>query len=180
MLVGEGSMPITCAPNRVNGSHNSPAPQPISRRRKPAKQFRLLALRSNLRHAAAGIKASRGGLILCSGAILPCGSHHSSDNFENLATSAGSTVDPVAPEKVAEESACMAMNGATLLSRGDVIAEIKRRGNGRDGLKTLADATNRHVTIVQDTAEDALIDVDALDLVEAHLEGAPLDEAGLV
>ena len=36
------------------------------------------------------------------------------------------------------------------------------------------------VAVVEDAAEDALVDVDALDLVEAHLEGAPLDEAGLV
>lgn len=34
--------------------------------------------------------------------------------------------------------------------------------------------------ITEGTAEDALVDVDALDLVEAHLEGAALDEAGLV
>ena len=35
MLVADGSMPITWAPSRVNGSHNSPAPQPISRMRRP-------------------------------------------------------------------------------------------------------------------------------------------------
>ncbi len=44
----------------------------------------------------------------------------------------------------------------------------------------LADAPDGHVAVVEDTAEDALIDVDAFDLVEAHLEGAPLDEPGLV
>src|SRR6185437_2373723 len=108
MLVADGSMPITCAPRRVNGSHKRPAPQPISRMRRPDRQLRLLALRSNLRHAASRIYASRSGLILCSGAILPLGSHHSSDNFENFATSAGSTVEPV-PEKLAEEFCCMAM-----------------------------------------------------------------------
>src|ERR1700712_2661526 len=97
MLVADGSMPITCAPSRVNGSHNRPAPQPISRMRRPARQFRLLTLRSNLRQAASRMEVSRSGLILCNGAILPLGSHHSSDSLENLATSAGSTVDFEAP-----------------------------------------------------------------------------------
>src|ERR1043165_5503649 len=93
MLETDGSTPITCAPSRVSGSHNSPAPQPISRTRKPDRQFRLLTLRSNLRAAASRIQVSRSGLILCNGAILPLGSHHSADNFENLAISAGSTVE---------------------------------------------------------------------------------------
>jgi hypothetical protein len=35
-------------------------------------------------------------LILWSGAILPFGSHHSSDSRENFAISAGSTVEGVA------------------------------------------------------------------------------------
>ena len=39
---------------------------------------------------------------------------------------------------------------------------------------------HRDVAVVEDAAENALVDVDALDLVEAHLERAALDEAGLV
>src|SRR6202011_1378307 len=105
------------------------------------------------------------------------GSHHSSDNLENLAISAGSTVEPPPPELRAPKFCCMAM---AVLSRGDVVAEIQRRSDGRDGLRAFADATNRHVAIVEDAAQNALVDVDALDLVERHFEGAPLDEPGLV
>jgi len=47
-------------------------------------------------------------------------------------------------------------------------------------LRTLADALNGEVTVVHEAAKNALVDVDALDLVEAHLEGPPLDETGLV
>src|ERR1019366_1702726 len=115
---------------------------------------------------------SRSGLILCSGAILPLGSHHSSDSLENFATSAGSTVDAGAPEKLAEEFCCMAMDEAPLLSRGDVVAEFQRRGNGRDGFLALADAEDGHVAVVEDAAENALVDVDALDLVETHFKSA--------
>src|ERR1700727_2246701 len=111
MLLADGSTPITWAPSRVNGSHNSPEPQPISRMRRPERQFRLLMLRSNLRQAASRIYVSRSGLILCSGAILPLGSHHSSDSFENFAISAGSTV---LPEALAGEFCCMAMDCALL------------------------------------------------------------------
>src|SRR5205085_3079157 len=66
------------------------------------------------------------------------------------------------------------------LPRGDVVAEFERRGDGRDRLDTFADAANRHVTIIQDAAENGLVDVDAFDLVETHLERTPLDEPGLV
>ncbi len=86
-------MPITCAPSRASGSDNRPAPQPISRMRSPASDVRLRGLRLNLRQAVSRIQPSRNGLILCSGAILPFGSHHSSDSFEKRATSAGSTVE---------------------------------------------------------------------------------------
>ena len=50
------------------------------------------------------------------------------------------------------------------------IAERQRRGDGVDFLFALADAQDRHVAVVEDAAQDALVDVDALDLVEAHLE----------
>src|SRR5437868_8176791 len=112
MLLTDGSMPITCAPSRVNGSHNNPAPQPISSMRSPDRQFRLLTLRSNLRHAASRIQLNRSGLILCSGAILPLGSHHSSESFENFATSAGSTVVAPARGAIAGEFSSMAMDDA--------------------------------------------------------------------
>src|ERR1700749_3649711 len=109
MLLAEGSTPITCAPRRDSGSHNSPAPQPISRMRRPDRQPRLLTLRSNLRQAASRMYVSRSGLILCSGAILPLGSHHVSESFENFAISAGSTVPPEPPGKFVEEFCCVAM-----------------------------------------------------------------------
>src|SRR5687767_1530198 len=108
--------------------------------RRPARQFRLLTLRSKLRQAAARTEVSRSGLVLCSGAILPLGSHHSSDSFENVAISAGSTVeaalgDAVAPGDALEKLAgfcCMAMGGAPLLSRSNGVAEFQRRGNHLD------------------------------------------------
>ena len=43
----------------------------------------------------------------------------------------------------------MAMGCAPLLSRGDVVAEFERRGNGVDGLVALADAEDRHVAVVE-------------------------------
>src|SRR6266550_4868996 len=118
--------------------------------------------------------------MLCSGAILPLGSHHSADNFENFAISAGSTVEAAAPERMAGEFCCMAMMCALLLSRGDVVAECEGRGDGRDGFLALADALDGHVAVIEDAAQDRLVDVDALDLVEADFERAPLDEPGLV
>src|SRR4029077_11188484 len=52
----------------------------------------------------------------------------------------------------------------------------ERRGNGGNGFRALADALNGEVAVVHKAAKNALVDVDALDLVEAHLEGPPLDE----
>ena len=72
------------------------------------------------------------------------------------------------------------MDCAPLLSRGDEVAEFEGRGDGVDGLVALTDAKDRDVAVIEETAEDALVDVDALDLVEAHLECLPLDEPGLV
>src|SRR5260370_1341063 len=95
-------------------------------------------------------------------------------------TSIGSTVDAGAPDNPPGEFCCMAMGCAPLLSRGDVIAEVERRSDRRDRLGPLADASHRDVAVVQDAAENALVDIDALDLVEAHFERAPLDEPGLV
>src|SRR5258708_40255129 len=74
----------------------------------------------------------------------------------------------------------MAMDCAPPLSRGDVIAEFERRGDGVDRLGALADAAYRDAAVVEDAARDALVDVGALDLVEAHLKGAALAEAGLL
>ena len=61
-----------------------------------------------------------------------------------------------------------------------MVAEIQRRGDGRNGFLALADAEDGDVAIIEDAAEDALVDVDALDLVERHFKGTPLDEPGLV
>src|ERR1700733_313878 len=81
--------------------------------------------------------------------------------------------------------ACFACSRKILIAwscmpRGNEIAKRQRRGNRSDGFPALADAQDGDVAIIQDAAEDALIDIDALDLVEGHLEGPPLDEAGLV
>jgi len=62
----------------------------------------------------------------------------------------------------------------------DRIAKRERRGNRGNGLRALADALYGDVAIVHKAAKNALVYVDALDLVEAHLEGPPLDETGLV
>src|SRR6476659_9685692 len=62
----------------------------------------------------------------------------------------------------------------------DGVAKRERRGNGGNGFRALADALNGEVAVVHKAAKNALVDVDALDFVEAHLEGPPLDEAGLV
>jgi len=62
----------------------------------------------------------------------------------------------------------------------DGIAKRERRRNGGNGLRALADALNGDVAIVHEAAKNTLVDVDALDLVEAHLEGPPLDKTGLV
>src|SRR3954454_951890 len=65
-------------------------------------------------------------------------------------------------------------------SGGDGVAKPERRGNGRNGLRALADALNGDIAVVHKPAKYALVDIDALDLCEAHLEGPPLDETGLV
>src|SRR4030088_2778340 len=74
----------------------------------------------------------------------------------------------------------MAMDCAPFLSRGDVIAEVERRSDGIDRLGPLADAPHGDAAVVEDAAENALVDVDALDLVKAHFKRTSLDEAGLV
>src|SRR6266702_6676529 len=66
------------------------------------------------------------------------------------------------------------------LSRRDVVAEIERRTNGGDVLPALADPLDGHVAIIEDTPQDRLVDVDALDLVQRYFEGAALDKPGLV
>ena len=49
-----------------------------------------------------------------------------------------------------------------------------------DRLHALADAADGDVAVVEHAAQNALVDIDALDLVQRHLEGTPLDEAELV
>jgi hypothetical protein len=62
----------------------------------------------------------------------------------------------------------------------DGAAKRERRINGGNGLRALADALNGEVAVVHKAAKNALVDIDALNLVEAHLKGPPLDETGLV
>src|ERR1700740_3257841 len=69
---------------------------------------------------------------------------------------------------------------APLLSGGNKVAELERRSYGRDSLPSLADAQNCHIAVIENAAENALVDVNALDLVKAHLKGAAFDEPGLV
>src|SRR5262249_8832837 len=64
--------------------------------------------------------------------------------------------------------------------RGDVIAELDRRIHLLERLDADADTTDEDVAVVEDAAEDRLIDVDAFDLVEMHLDGASANEAALV
>src|SRR5690348_2575068 len=61
-----------------------------------------------------------------------------------------------------------------------MIAEGDRRIHVGERLDTDAHASDDDVAVVEDAAEDRLVDVDALDLVEMHLDGAPADEAALV
>ena len=74
---------------------------------------------------------------------------------------------PDAPERLAEEFACMVMDGARRSYRA--VMELRNASGEAMVLMVspaLADAHDRHVAIVQDAAENALVDVDALDLVE--------------
>src|SRR6266508_2015027 len=82
------------APRRANGSLKMPAPQPMSRMRKPDRQSSCLPSRANRRPAASLMKPSRTGLNLCSTPILPRGFHHSAASAEKRSTSAWSTVEP--------------------------------------------------------------------------------------
>ena len=66
--------------------------------------------------------------------------------------------------------------GRTVMELRNASGEV----DGADGFPALADAHDGHVAVVHDAAENALVDVHAFDLVDAHLEGAALDEAGLV
>src|SRR5579862_9711326 len=66
------------------------------------------------------------------------------------------------------------------LMRGDGAAKRQGRRNGRNRLPALADAHDGDIAEVEDATENALLDVDALDLVERDLESAPFDETGLV
>jgi hypothetical protein len=59
-------------------------------------------------------------------------------------------------------------------------SKFERRSNGGNGSRALADALNSEVALIHQAAKDALIDIDALDFIEAHFKGLPLDEAGLM
>src|SRR5215207_7807815 len=65
-------------------------------------------------------------------------------------------------------------------SCGDSVAKSERRGNGGNGLRALANTLDGQVTVVHYAANKALVDIDALDFVEAHFKGPPPDEAGFM
>src|SRR6185295_4954821 len=65
-------------------------------------------------------------------------------------------------------------------SCGDGIAKRQWRSDHIEGLSTLADPQDRYVAVVEDATEDALVDVNALNLVDTHLECLPFNKAGLV
>src|SRR5579859_4379211 len=69
---------------------------------------------------------------------------------------------------------------APFLSRRNRVAKRQRRRDGRNRLSALAYSQDGDVAVVEQTTQNGLIDVDTLDLVERHFEGAALDEAGLV
>ena len=48
----------------------------------------------------------------------------------------------------------------------DCVAKCERRGNGRNGLRALADALNGGSPCAREAAKNALVDIDALDFVE--------------
>jgi len=52
--------------------------------------------------------------------------------------------------------------------------------NGGNGLRALANALNGQVAVVHKATKNTLVDIDALNFVEAHFKGPPLDETGLV
>src|SRR6476620_2151725 len=62
----------------------------------------------------------------------------------------------------------------------DGVAKRERRSNGGNGSRALADALNGEVAIVHQAAKNALIDIDALDFIETHFKGLPLNEASLM
>ena len=59
-------------------------------------------------------------------------------------------------------------------------AERERRGDRGNGFRALADALYGEVAVVHKAAKDALVNIDALNFVEPHFKGPPLDEAGFV
>jgi hypothetical protein len=69
--------------------------------------------------------------------------------------------------------------GASRLCRNGA-AERKRRGDGGNGFRALADALNGEITVVHKAAKDTLVNIDALNFVEPHFKGPSLDEAGFV
>src|SRR5690242_9306710 len=69
---------------------------------------------------------------------------------------------------------------ATPSPRGHSVAEGERRVDAPQRLDAVASAANDDVAIVENAAEDRLIDIDALDLVHVHFDRVAADEAGLV
>ena len=104
-----------------------------------------------------------------------------SDSFENFAISAGSTVVARGVGRRRQENFA-AWPWLTRRSYRAVMALRNASGEAMVEMVSLPSPTPQDgdVAVIEDAAQNALVDVDALDLVEAHLEGAALDEAGLV
>ena len=178
MLRADASMPMTCGAEP--GQRLATAGRRRSRYRACAGRTGNSGstLRSKLRQAASRIEPSRSGLILCSGAILPLGSHQSSDSFENWAISAGSG------------RRAGGRHGRIGLLRGHGLRRsyravmwlrnFERRGDRVDGFLALADAENLHVAIIQDTARNALNHVDTLRPCRGSSRRSRADETLLV
>jgi len=128
MLVADGSTPITCAPSRVNGSHNRPAPQADIEDPQAGRQFRLLTLRSNLGRRRRDVGQPQ-RIDLVQRRHLAVGIPPFVRQFRNFATSEGSTVDAAAPGKPAGDFVGWPWLGRRPLSRGDEIAKLQRRSD---------------------------------------------------
>src|SRR5450631_4801046 len=65
-------------------------------------------------------------------------------------------------------------------ARCHVVAEIERGADAVQRLPAFAGTVNGDVAVVQQPAENRLVDIDAFHLVHVHFDRVPLDEAALV
>src|SRR5260370_40960685 len=66
--------------------------------------------------------------------------------------------------------------GAFASDRGDVVAQLERMIDMRQRLEPRPGAVDDHVAVIEQAAEDGLVDVHALDLVHVHFHGVAADE----